>query len=43
MYSETDGSLPFGLDNPSPQYHEFSVDPVHLTYSQDKAFYNAKL
>ena len=25
MYSETDGSLPFGLDNPIPEYHNFSV------------------
>lgn len=41
MYSETDGSLPYGLDNPTPQYHNFSVAPAHLTYSQDKAIYLA--
>ena len=42
MYSEIDSSLPFGLDNPTPEYHNFSVAPVHLTYSQDKAIYWAK-
>ena len=43
MYS-TDGSLPYGYDNPTPQYHEFSVRPSQsLPFSSDKAIYNAKL